>query len=294
MKRQSIPALGIVALLGVCTFTQVCGADMEFVSISDPGFRGEMSKYEVTNAQYSEFLNAALASGDITLSGNDIIGASGSNSGADYGGQLYYDGDGPGYTDFGATNGGASRISYSGGVFSVDSGFDNHPVTYVSGYGAQAFCDYYGYALPTIEQWRAVADYDGSYLYGCGTTIDPTMANYRPSEHPYGTTPVGTFGQYGYGLADLAGNVFEWTSSPEPQYPPHKAALGGSWYYGDELIRFPAYIAGGSWDTCHPLYGFRVVANVQDLPPAVVPVPGAVVLGSIGITFSGWLLRRST
>ena len=183
-----------------------------FVDINDPGFYGQMSKYEVNNDQYCDFLNAALASGDITIDGNDVYGAGGLNGGEDYAGQRYYRCDGSGYTGYGATNGGAARIRYSEGAFRVDEGFINHPVTYVSWYGAMAFVNYYGYYLPTEEQWQAVADYDGTYIYGCGQIIDPGIANYRDSEHPDGTTPVGSFGVYGYGMSDMAGNIWEWTS----------------------------------------------------------------------------------
>ena len=186
-----------------------------WVSIDDPGgFSGQMSKYETTNDQYCQFLNAALASGDITVSGSTVYGANGSNSGADFVGQVYYDLAGTGITHNGATNGGAARIQYSGSVFSVDSSFENHPVTYVSWYGATAFCNYYGYRLPTdYWEWRVVADYDGSFTYGCGTTINNSMANYSGSIHPNGTTIVGAFGTYGYGMCDMAGNLWEWTSS---------------------------------------------------------------------------------
>ena len=133
-----------------------------FVSIDDPGvaghesFVGQVSKYETTNAQYCQYLNAALATGDITVSGPDVLGANGTNSGTDYAGQTYYESDGGGLTYNGAANGGASRIHYSAGVFSVDSGFDNHPVTYVSWYGATAFAAYYGYRLPTEWEWQAM------------------------------------------------------------------------------------------------------------------------------------------
>jgi len=214
-----------------------CPAGMVWVYINDPGvsghegFTGEMSKYETTNSQYCQFLNAALAFGDITVSGNNVLGASGSNSGEDFVGQVYYNLAGPGYTDYGATNGGATRIHYSGGVFSVDSGFENHPVTYVSWYGATAFCNYYGYRLPTEWEWQAVDDFNGSYTYGCGTSINNSIANYVDSIHPDGTTIVGAFGTYGYGLCDMAGNVWEWTSSlwDSPQY----ALRGGCWSYPD-------------------------------------------------------------
>ena len=187
---------------------------MVWVSIIDPGvsghegFDGQMSKYETTNAQYCQFLNAALASGDIMIHNSRVLGASGSNSGADFIERLYYNLAGPG-DDYG----GAARINYTGSSFTVDSGFANHPVTYVSWYGATAFCNYYSYRLPTKWEWQAVADYDGSFIYGCGTTIDNYMANYRGSTNPAGTTVVGAFGTYGYGLCDMAGNVCEWTST---------------------------------------------------------------------------------
>jgi hypothetical protein len=184
-----------------------------FVDVNDPGFHGQMSKYEVTNAQYCDFLNAALASGDISINGTKVEGADGSNSGQDHVGQLYYNGDGSGYTGYGATNGGAARIRHDAGAFGVEDGFDNHPVTYVSWYGAMAFANYYGYYLPAEDQWQAVANYDGTYIYGCGETIDPDIANYRVSEHPDGTMPVGSFGAYGHGMSDMAGNVWEWTST---------------------------------------------------------------------------------
>jgi len=126
--------------------------------------------------------------------------------------QPYYDLAGSGETCDGATNGGATRIHYSGSSFSVDSGFENHPVTYVSWYGATAFCNYYGYRLPTEWEWQAVADYYGSYTYGCGTSINNGIANYVGSTHLNGTTVVGSIGDpsgYGYGICDMAGNVWE-------------------------------------------------------------------------------------
>jgi formylglycine-generating enzyme required for sulfatase activity len=143
-------------------------------------------------------------------------------------------------------------------VFTVDSGFKNHPVTYVSWYGATAFCDYYGYRLPTECEWQAVADYDGSYTYGCGTAVNNNMANYAGSNHPYGTTPVGAFGTCGYGMADMAGNVWEWTSSTYPG--DHFVLCGGSWpdkdsicnvLLGEDNRNNPPTITS-------PGYGFRV------------------------------------
>lgn len=207
-----------------------------WVYIDDPNFTGQMSKYETTNAQYCEFLNAALVSGDISVSdANTVYGANGSNGGADFAGEIYYWVDGLGEDYSGAINGGAARINYNGSSFTVDSGFDDHPVTWGSWHGSTAFCNYYGYRLPTEWEWQAIADYDGSFNYGCGTSINTSIANYRESTHPDGTTVVGSFGAYGYGMCDLAGNVWEWTSScfHAGCSPDSRVVRGGSWYDGD-------------------------------------------------------------
>ncbi len=209
-----------------------------WVYINAPGFNGEMSKYETTNAQYCQFLNAALASGDITRSDYRVRGAIGSNPGADFVGEIYFDA----YPlDF------YSQITYSDGVFSVRNrdGYDmsNHPVVTVSWYGATAFCNYYGYRLPTEWEWQAVANYDGSYTYGCGTMIDQSKANYYSYDddhyaNPLGltlwpyTSPVNYYFSYGYGMNDMAGNVWEWTSSIYSGS--YHIVRGGSWYDFEE------------------------------------------------------------
>ena len=231
---------------------------MVWVYINDPGvsghesFTGYMSKYETTNAQYCQYLNSAKASNDITVSGSYVVGTSGP-----YSGQNYYYLAGSGFTYNGATNGGSARINWTGSSFTVDSGFENHPVTYVSWYGSTAFASYYGWRLPTEWEWQAVADYNGSYTYGCGTTINNSKANYYNSVHPHGTTVVGAFGSYGYGMCDMAGNVWEWTSSLyDPAYS-CRIIRGGSWfsYVTYCAVSFrgidpPGYTYGS--------YGFRV------------------------------------
>jgi len=221
-----------------------------WISIDEAGFGGQMSEYEITSTQYVQYLNAALVTGDVVVNGDYVKGASGP-----YSGQNYYYLAGAGISNYGATNGGAARINYTGSSFTVDDGFGGHPVTYVSWYGAMAFCNYYGWRLPTELEWQAVADYDGSYIYGCGTSIDSSAANYRYSAHPDGTTTVGAFGAYGYEMCDMAGNVREWTSTVSGDS--RCINRGGSWggeasgcTVSSQDLQYPDNVAAG--------LGFRV------------------------------------
>ena len=245
---------------------RVCRGDIQpditWVYINDPGvpqhggFTGDMSKYETTNAQFAHYLNAALTSGDITVSDDYVRGANGSNSGTDFVSEIYYHLAGPGYTTNGATHGGAARIHWTGSSFTVDSGFENHPVTYVSWYGATAFASFYGWRLPTEWEWQAAADYDGTYTYGCGTTINNNIANYLDSIHPHGTTPVGHFGTYGYGMADMSGNVWEWTSSMNGSTS--YRFRGGGWGWEDNYCIVVHQLGSGNSGFTGRDIGFRV------------------------------------
>lgn len=237
---------------------------MTWVSIDDPGvpsheaFVGEMAKYETTNAQYCQFLNEALASGDIYVSSNRVYGSDGSNGGADFVDEIYF--DTYEYTLY-------SQITFNGSTFSVRSrdGYDmsNHPVVMVSWYGATAFASYYGYRLPTEWEWQAVADYDGSYTYGCGTTIDFSKANYwdsvsanplNLSSYPY-TSPVDHFPSYGYGMNDMAGNVWEWTDSIYSSS--YRVIRGGGWRSFDQMCTVSYRINFYPYTTDYDI-GFRV------------------------------------
>jgi formylglycine-generating enzyme required for sulfatase activity len=137
-------------------------------------------------------------------------------------------------------------------------GFENHPVTYVNWYGAMAFCNYYGWRLPTEWEWQAVADYDGSYSYGHGPeTINTSFANYYGSFHPFGTTVVGAYGSiHGYGMCDMAGNVFEWTTNYN-DYLGYRVYRGGAWSHQASYCTV-SYSAQYAPQDTSSVMGFRV------------------------------------
>ena len=159
----------------------------------------------------------------------------------------------------------------------------DHPVTCVSWHDAIAFCNWAGVRLPSEAEWEKAARGTDGRIWPWGDR-EPNggLCNFKMTVGD--TIPAGRYpdGRSPYGLLDVAGNVWEWTSSlwgmdaskPEFGYPyepkdgredlnlpdaVRRVARGGSFWYDALYMRcayraktYPDYRSGG--------FGFRVVS----------------------------------
>ena len=176
----------------------------EMVFAKDFGFY--IDKYEVTNAEYAEFLDDR---------GNQKEG-----------GALW--------VELGSKY---ALIEKTEKGFSAKKGFERHPVIEVSWYGAGAYCRWAGKRLPTQSEWRQACSGKEKLRFPWGERFELGKANIFGDKDGYSrTAPVGSFpeGASPYGAMDMGGNVWEWSAAVEGKHP---FLLGGSWVNGNTLAR---------------------------------------------------------
>jgi len=175
-----------------------------------------IDKYEVTNSQYCKFLNAKGREGD---SGQKWI----------------YIGD----------KKGEGKIVKVKGIYKVKAGFENHPVTFVTWYGANTYAKWSGKRLPTEAEWERAARGTDGRLYPWGNKwYQDKCVNNKNSKH---TRPVGSYpeGVSPSGAMDMAGNVLEWCSDWYGFYPVTSGTINNPRGPYSGVTRI---LKGGGWD----------------------------------------------
>lgn len=189
----------------------------------------EMMATDVTNAQYARYLNAALAAGKIKIAGDQVVGYYGGDK---FSGEKHEKEIKAGDWLHVPLKGPSLRLTFDGATFGVRPGYENHPMTVVSWFGAKAYCEFYNWRLPNEAEWEKAARGTDGRPFPWGEQIARNNANYYGSSDLLGkivggqrnTTPVGfyngkTYDDYQtldskspYGLYDMAGNIWQWTA----------------------------------------------------------------------------------
>lgn len=183
-----------------------------------------MDRHDVTNAQFARFV---AATGYVTLAERvpDVARHPGLPPPMRQAGSVVFmmpDGQGPGRWRYVP----GANWRHPQGPGSGIEGMGNHPVVHVAYEDALAYARWLGRELPTEAQWEYAArgGLDGEpYVWGpaflpqgqarANTWQGPFPARNEGADGHAGTSPVGCFAANGFGLYDMAGNVWQWTSS---------------------------------------------------------------------------------
>ena len=179
-----------------------------------------MTRTEVTNQQFTQFLNEAkLTTAQSVL----LFGFKGNSMRP-------------------------TQVVKTGTRYRPALGRGKFPVSTVTYDGAKAYCSWIGTRLPTEVEWVAAIRGGTDTLYPWGEAATLELANWGMAwKGAMPTTEVGSYPPNAYGIYDGIGNVWEWTSSLYRSYDENKGVdledgkerrvlRGGDWFVQPEDV----------------------------------------------------------
>jgi sulfatase modifying factor 1 len=320
--------LAVTAILMIVASTHAHAVTIDWVTVGDPGNAADdttygavadafqIMKFEWTNSQYVEFLNAVDPNGTNpnaiynTSMGSDARGGisftSGAASGSKYAARANM-GDKPvNYVSWFDAARVANWLQNGQGTGSTETGA--YTLNNATSGPAPAVNSGASYFLPTEDQWYKAAYYKGSgtnagyWDYATQSDTAPTevtadssgigsagstgnFANFNNAADWNGqdgnATTVGTNGgASAYGAFDMSGNIFEWNDLTGAAGE-LRGVRGGRWGSGaSDLSSSSRFTYGTGLGSIN--IGFRLAS------PVPVPEPSTWLMGLAGIACAGW------
>lgn len=195
-----------------------------------------ISKYEITNSEYAQFLNAEKVGSDGMLKGKQIINIASEDL----------------------------QLEYKNGVWKPKPAKENFPMVMVSYYGANDYCTWVGGKLPTETEWIYAAkggQKSKNYMYAGSNKLDEVgwyRENCEGHSHEVGQKKPNELGIY-----DMSGNAWEWCRNDslksDEDFCVH---MGGSWFPGEQPSQISAHYGNTPTHFSNSV-GFRVIFSVK-------------------------------